>query len=122
MVGSVVNAPCKLAWGGRGIDDRLELLDVQRNEFGRVFGDIRICCKNRGDRFTDIAHTILRQHRLAKWRELLIWSFAKIDRREIGDIVGRPNRDYAGSSARCGRLDILSWPCAEGERTMRMCS
>ena len=124
MIAGSVERPCSNSpGGGARIEHDRQFLDVERDQIGGVLGEIGIGREHRGDRLADIAHAVLRQDGLAIGLEALDPGQAEIDRRNVGDIVGRSRpRPRPAAPARrscrstgCGRA---RW----AERTTRMCS
>ena len=60
---------------------------IERDELGRVLGEIRIVGEHRGDRLADIAHNSLRQHLLAVGLQLRQPGRAKSDRRDCATSI-----------------------------------
>src|SRR5215471_2281287 len=70
----------------RSIDDGLELVDIDRHQFGSIFRDVGIVGEHRRDRLSDIAHMIFGKHGLPKRLELGIWSLPKVDWGQVRDL------------------------------------
>ena len=56
------------------------------DQVGGVLGDVMVVRKDHRDRLADIAHDILRQHRLAVGLERLQAGKAKRDRRQVRNV------------------------------------
>ena len=92
--------------GLRGrVQDRRQFLDVQGDELGRIFGEIRIVGENRRHRLADIAHPAAGKEPLAIRLQPLDAAETKIDRRNVGNIGGGPHRVHAGQRQRCVSVD-----------------
>ncbi len=89
----------------RRVEHHRQFLDLDGDEIGGVLRHIRIDREHRRDRIADEAYAAGRQHRLAIGLELLNAAFAEIDRRHVGDVVRRPNRDHAGQRTGFGGID-----------------
>ena len=100
-----VAAGRELAGLGASIEQRRQFLDLDRDQFGRILGNIRVFREHRGDRLADITHLVRGQHRLAVRRELLDRPLAEIDRADVVDVFRGPHRDHARQRARFARID-----------------
>jgi hypothetical protein len=89
----------------RGVEQRRQFRDVDRDEVGRVFRDVGIGGEHGSDRLADIAHLAARKHRLAVRLQPFDAAFAEIDRRHVGDVLRGPYRDDAGQRARRRCID-----------------
>ena len=109
------NAP-RLEFGRRcaRIECDRKLLDIEFDQVRGVFRKIRVGCKHRGDRIADISNPILRQHALAIGLEPLDPRQPEIDRRNIPDIGGGPDRHHARRGKRSARVDVADAAMREG--------
>ena len=99
--------PARLEFAGLvvGMQDRRQFLDVERDKLGCILGEIRIVGENRRHRFADIAHEAARKEPLAIRLQPLDAAETKIDRRNVGDVGGRPHRVHAGQRQRSVGID-----------------
>jgi len=95
----------ELAWLGIGGEQDRQFLDLEGDEVRRVLGNVGIAGKDGGRGLADVSHRPGRQHRLAVGLERGNSSLAKIDRRQVRDVGGGPDRDHAGQRARSRRVD-----------------
>ncbi len=73
-----------------------QFLDVESDELGCILGEIRIVGENGRHRLADIAHPAAGEEPLAIGLQPLDAAETKIDRRNVGNIGGRPHRVHAG--------------------------
>ena len=85
-----------------GVQQDRKFFDLQGDEVGRIFRDIRILGEDRGDRFAHIPHLIGGKHRLPVRLERRNPALAKIDRRNIRNVGRRPYGDDPRQGT-CGR-------------------
>ncbi len=78
------------------VEHHRQILDLDDHQIGGIFRDIRILGEDRRDRVADIAHAIGCEHRLPVGFEVLEPPFAKIDRGDVGNIGGGPDREHSG--------------------------
>ena len=100
-----VAAGRELAGLGASIEQRRQFLDLDRDQFGGILGNVRVFREHRGDRLADITHLVRGQHRLAVRRELLDRPLAEIDRADVVDVFRGPHRDHARQRARFAGID-----------------
>ncbi len=90
---------------GVRVEQRRQFFDLDRDQIGRVLGDIMIGGKDRGDRIADIAHAVFGENRLAVRIERRNAALAKIDRRHLGNVGCGPHREHARHGPRRRRVD-----------------
>ena len=83
-----------------GLQNGRQFLDVERDELGRVLGEIGIVREHGGDRLADITHKSVGEEPLAIRLQALDAAQAEIDRRDVGDIGCGPHRLHAGQRKR----------------------
>ena len=81
-----------------------EIIYVDSDKIGCVFGDVSVVGENRGHRFADIADILSRERRLAIGLQGFGGGIAKIDRRQVANFGTRPHGDDAFKCKR--RRDI----------------
>ena len=105
-----------------GLQNGRQLLDVEHDQLGGVFGEIGIVRKDRGDRLADIAHKSVGEEPLA----IRLKPSRRVRRKAIGGIWATSAAVHTactpGSASAALASMALSFPCAKGERTTRMCN
>ncbi len=89
-----------------GVEQWRQLLGLDHDQIGGVLGEVRIGREHGSDRLADIAQPVLRQQRLTIRAQRLARRVAKIDRRQIGDVLARPDRRDAGRREGRGDIDV----------------
>ena len=87
------------------VQQHRQFLHLQQDLVGDVLGQIRILGKHHRERLAHITHPVGRQHALAVAIEAGDLAQAKIDRRNVGDVCGGPDRMNAGRRAGGGGID-----------------
>ena len=96
----------------RGVEQRRQLVGLDRDQIGGVLGEIRVGREHRRDRLADIAQPVPRQQRLAIGAQRLAGRVAKIDRRQIGDVLAAsrpPTTPGAASAAAMSTSRSTAW-------------
>ena len=88
-----------------GAKERRQFLDVEHDELGRILGEIGIVGEHRRDRLADVAHCAGREQPLPVGLQTFDPGQAEIDRRNVGNVGGRPHREHARFRQRRARVD-----------------
>ena len=83
-----------------GVEQRRQLVRLDRDQIGGILGEIGVGREYGRDRLADIAQPVPRQQRLAIRAQCFARRVAKIDRRQIGNVLAGPDRRNAGRRER----------------------
>ncbi len=97
---------------GRELSRRLGCLryrrffvDIGPDQIGSILRRVRVVREDNSDRFSDVAHTVSRQHRLPVGLQPRVFGRAELDGRNVADIGRGPYGVHAGIIRDCCGID-----------------